>query len=473
MGIIIMITRVLKTIEKNGIIKKGDSIVVGVSGGHDSVCLLHILSSLKEDLNLKLVVVHINHMLRGSESNRDEEFVKKLCKGLNIEFKSIHVDINKVSKEKGISLEEAGREERYKNFGMVADSVGADKIAVAHNKNDQAETVLMNIIRGTGLDGLKGMDYIRGRVVRPLLGTERSEIDAYILEKKLDTVTDSSNLESIYARNKIRLGVIPNIDKLFDSNLVKSIDRMNRLLKDDIDFIDSKAKKSYFNAVLKKENEEVELLLGKLKSMHIALKRRVIRKAIQEVRGNVKGIESVHIESVLDMINVGRVGSRVDLPGIKIGRTYESIRFYKNQIQPESFDFEVFINIPGHTEIGDGKHLVEAKVISDYTVSDYKLIKANSLIQVFDYDKLCEGINIRKRKEGDFFKPINSNGTKKLKEYFIDNKIPREIRDNIPLVANEREIIWIIGYKISDKFKVTENTKRVLKLSYKSNLQDT
>lgn len=473
MGIIIMITRVLKTIEKNGIIKKGDSIVVGVSGGPDSVCLLHILSSLKEDFNLKLVAVHINHMLRGIESNRDEDFVKKLCKALNIELKSIHVDINKISKEKGISLEEAGREERYKNFEMVADRIGADKIAVAHNKNDQAETVLMNIIRGTGLDGLKGMDYIRGHVIRPLLDIERSEIEAYIFEKKLDTVTDSSNLETIYARNKIRLDVIPNIDKLFDSNLVKSIDRMNRLIKDDIDFIDTKAKRSYFNAVLRKENEEVELLLGKVKRMHIALKRRVIRKAIQEVRGNVKGIESVHIESVLDIINTGRVGSRVDLPGIKIGRTYESIRFYKTQIKPESFEFEVLINIPGHTEIGDGKHLIEAKIISDYEVSDYKWIKARSLNQFFDYDKLCEGINIRKRKEGDFFKPINSNGTKKLKEYFIDNKIPREIRDNIPLIAKEREIIWIIGYKISDKFKVTENTKRVLQLSYKSNLQDT
>jgi tRNA(Ile)-lysidine synthase len=472
MGVIIMITKVLKTIKKNGIIKRGDSIVVGVSGGPDSVCLLHILSDLKKDLNLKLVAVHINHMLRGSESNRDEDFVKKLCEDLNIEFKSMRIDINKISKEKGISLEEAGREERYKNFGIIADSIGADKIAVAHNKNDQAETVLMNIIRGAGFDGLKGLDYIRGRIIRPLLDIERSEIDAYILEKKIDTVTDSSNFETIYARNKIRLEVIPNIDKLFGSNLVKSIDRMNRLIKDDIDFIDSKAKKSYFNAVLKKENEEVELLLGKMKRMHIALKRRVIRKAICEVRGNVKGIESVHIESVLDMINGGRVGSRVDLPGIKIRRTYESIRFYKTQTQPDSFDFEANINMPGSTELGDGKHLIEAKLISDYKVSDYKWLNARALTQFFDYDKVCEGINIRKRKEGDIFKPINSNGTKKLKEYFIDKKIPREMRDNIPLIAKEREIIWIIGYKISDKFKVTENTKRVLKLSYKSNLQD-
>lgn len=467
-----MITKVLNTIKKNNLIKNGDCVVVGLSGGPDSVCLLHVLWCLKKDFNLKLVAIHINHMLRGEESYRDEEFVKKLCQQLDIELKSIRVDINRVSQQKGISIEEAGREERYKNFEIVADSIGADRIAVAHNKNDQAETVLMNIIRGTGLDGLKGIDYARGRIVRPLLDIERSEIEAYIREKKLDTVTDSSNLEKIYARNRIRLDVIPSIDKLFECNLVKSIDRMSRLIKDDIDFIDGKVKKSYYNAVLRKENEEVELLLGKIKRMHIAVKRRVIRKAIEEVKGNVKGIESIHIENILEIIDNGRVGSRIDLPGIKIGRTYESIRFYKKERQFESFDYEVSLNIPGITEIGKDEHYIEASIITDFKVSDYKGVKARALIQFFDYDKLIEGINIRKRKKGDLFKPINSNGTKKLKEYFIDNKVPREIRDNIPLIAKGQEIIWIIGYKISDKFKVTENTKRVLKLVYKPKLHD-
>jgi len=467
-----MITRVLNTIRKYNLIKNGDCVVVGVSGGPDSVCLLHVLWCLKNDFNLKLVAVHINHMLRGDESYRDEEFVKKLCEKLDVELKSVRVDINRVAQQKGMSLEEAGREERYKNFDIVADSIGADRIAVAHNKNDRAETVLMNIIRGTGLDGLKGMEYIRGRIIRPLLDIDRSEIEAYILEKNLDTVTDSSNLEKIYARNKIRLDVIPNIDKLFDCNLVKSIDRMSRLIKDDLDFIDDKVKEAYCDAVLKKENGEVELLLRKISKMHLAVRRRVIRKAIEEVKGSVKGIESVHIENILDMIDNGKVGSRIDLPGIKLGRTYESIRFYKKEMQPKSFDYEAFLNIPGLTEVGDSKHYIEASIITDYKLSDYKGIKDSSLIQFFDYDKMIEGINIRKRKEGDLFKPINSNGTKKLKEYFIDNKIPREIRDNIPLVAKGHDIIWIIGYKISDKFKVTENTKKVLKLIYKSNLHE-
>jgi len=468
-----MITRVFNTIKKNGIIKKGDSLVVGVSGGPDSVCLLHVLWSLKADLDLKLAAVHINHMLRGDESDRDESFVKKLCSDLNIRLWCKCIDINRVSKEKGISLEEAGREERYKYFELVADSIEANKIAVAHNKNDQAETVLMNIIRGTGLDGLKGMDYVRGRIVRPILDIERSEIENYIRERKLDTVTDSSNLKNIYARNKIRLDVIPNIDKLFACNLIKSIDRMNKLVKDDLNFIDDEVKKLYYSAVLKKENGEVELLLDKIKRIHIAIKRRLIRKAICEARGNIKGIESVHIESVLDIINFGKVGSRIDLPGLKVRRTYGSIKFYKKEILPCSFDFEAVLNIPGLTKIGNGKYFVESSIITNYDISDYKRVKSSSLVQFFDYDKLCKGINIRKRKEGDLFKPINSSGTKKLKKYFIDNKIPRELRDNIPLIAKAQEIIWIIGYKISDKFKVTENTKSVLKLVYRSNLHDT
>lgn len=237
-----MITRILDTIKKNGIIKKGDRVVVGVSGGPDSVCLLHVLWRLRKDFDLYIVAVHINHMLRGSESCRDENYVKSLCSELEIELQSICVDIKKVSKEKNMSLEEAGREERYRHFEIVADSVGASRIAVAHNKNDQAETVLMNIIRGSGLDGLKGMDYIRGRIIRPLLDIERNEIEAYCRENSLNPITDSSNLEDIYSRNKIRLNVIPYIDTLFGCNFVKSVDRLNRLVKDDIDFIDGKIK---------------------------------------------------------------------------------------------------------------------------------------------------------------------------------------------------------------------------------------
>ncbi len=464
-----MIAKVLDTIKKYGLIKKGDSIVVGVSGGPDSVCLLHVLWKFREELNLGITAVHINHMLRGSESDRDEDFVKSLCRKLDIELQSLCIDIKKVSKENNQSLEEAGRDERYRHFGMIADNIGADRIAVAHNKNDQAETILMNIIRGAGLDGLKGMDYIRGLIIRPLLDVERSEIEAYCIENNLNPITDSSNLDNVYSRNKIRLNVIPYINSLFDCDLVKSIDRMNRLIKGDMDFIDNKIKKMYYNVVLRKENEEVELLLGKIKDMHVAAKRRIVRKAINEVKGNVKGIESIHIDNVLEMIDNGRVGSKLDLPGIKIGRTYDSIKFYKNERQPEAFNCVASLKMPGITEIGENKHLIEASVILDFNAKEHKPVKGSSRVQFFDYDKLTEGINVRKRKEGDYFKPINSNGTKKLKEFFIDNKVPREMRDTIPLVAKESEIIWIVGYKISDKFKVTENTKRVLKLTYRFN----
>lgn len=462
-----MITKVLDLIKKNSMINNGDSIVVGVSGGPDSVCLLHVLWRLREELNLRIVAVHINHMLRGSESDRDEEYVKSLCEKMNIELQALRIDIKKISKEKNQSLEETGRDERYRHFGIIADNIGASKIAVAHNKNDQAETVLMNIIRGSGLDGLKGMDYVRGRIIRPLLDVERSEIETYCEVNKLNPITDSSNLDNIYSRNKIRLNVIPYIDSLFDCNLVKSIDRMNRLIKDDIDFIDNKINKMYYTSVLKKESEEVELLLGKIKNMHVAAKRRIIRKSINEVKGNVKGIESIHIENILEMIDNGKVGSKLCLPGIKVGRTYDSIRFYMKEKQPDVFDFNVGLIIPGKTEMGGGRHSFETTIISDFNINEYKPVKGSSNIQFFDYDKLPQGINIRKRKEGDYFRPVNSKGTKKLKEFFIDSKVPREIRDSIPLVAKESEIIWIVGYKISDKFKVTENTKRVLKISYK------
>lgn len=462
-----MIDKVLGTIKKHKLINTGDTIIVGVSGGPDSICLLDILHSVRAQWDLKLYAVHINHMMRGSESDGDENYVKEFCAGRGIHLFTEAVNVKEISARQGLSLEEAGREARYAQFRKHAEITGASKIAVAHNKNDLAETVLMNIIRGTGLNGLKGIDYRLGSVIRPLLDVERKEIDNYCTGNSLNPRTDSSNTQSIYTRNKIRLELIPFIDGLFQTDITGSVCRMAGIVKEDVDFLDNTALSLYKECTIK-DGEEVWLNLDILKGYHIALMRRIIRNAVKAVKGNLKGVESKHMESAVELILKGNTGSVLCLTdNIRMEKSYNILKVYSCKTVEAAHYFEIRLVIPGLTNISVPDSYVEASIL-EKTDDWIALLKNNqkSFVQFFDYEKLKTGIYIRYRNDGDIFKPFKSKGTKKLKEYFIDNKIPRDSRDKIPLISSGSEIVWIIGHKMSDKFKVTENTKYILKLEY-------
>ncbi|MCX7747857.1 MAG: tRNA lysidine(34) synthetase TilS [Clostridia bacterium] len=463
-----VVDKVLGTIQKHMLLSEGDRVLVGISGGPDSVCLLHVLNMLKNDFGLTVYAVHINHLLRGKESDLDEVYVTGLCERLGTVLFKKSVDVNKVSRENKVSLEEAGRMVRYEEFERIASEIEAQKIAVAHNKNDLAETVLMRMIRGTGLEGLKGIDFKRGKIIRPLLEVERSEIEGYCKENLLEPRTDSSNLTNIYTRNKIRLDVIPYLNREFGVNMVENLWRMAGLLREDNYFIEENANVFYNRCLLKREKKEVVLKASELGTFHEAIKKRIIRYAIKHVKGDLNGIENHHIESAVQLASYGKTGSLIHLPNqIRVSKSYDQLKVYRENVNKNSIHFNIKVNIPGITYLECLDASIEAEVEdAAYRSSENKAADC-ALLQFFDYEKLKSGINIRNRATGDIFKPIKSNGTKKLKEYFIDCKIPREKRDTIPLVAYGNEILWIIGYKTSDKFKVSENTKRVLKLKYK------
>ncbi len=461
-----MVEKVFHTIEKYSLINRGEKVVVGVSGGPDSVCLLHVLKTISEKMDIKLYAVHINHMLRGAESDLDEEYVRNLCKKLDVSLYAERIDVASVAEDKGLSLEEAGREARYQKFYQVADQVGAEKIAVAHNKNDQAETVLMNFIRGSGLAGLAGMDFKRDKIIRPLLEISRAEIEEYCKKHSLNPRTDSSNLKSIFTRNRIRLELIPAIDRMFGTNITETACRTAAILKDDNEFLESSALKLYRDSARMINEREIRLNLSKIEGCHIALIRRVIRRAIFELKKDLKGIGSVHTDDAARLILEGNTGSEVHLPScIRVRKSYNQAIVNIGKEENSVSDFMVPISVPGITEVAQLGLKVEAVIEDAKNVEKYENIRYNSLVQFFDYEKLMKGICIRNRRNGDVFKPLKSNGTKKLKEYFIDLKVPRDERDRVPLVAQGKEIVWVTGYKISDKFKVTDNTKRVLKLN--------
>ncbi|NMB97714.1 MAG: tRNA lysidine(34) synthetase TilS [Clostridiaceae bacterium] len=514
-----MLDRVRRTIAEYKLIEKGDNILVGVSGGADSICLLHILDYLSDEMGIKIYVVHINHLLRGDESNADEEYVKQLCDALGVKLFSISVNVKELAEKTNSSIEEAAREARYKEFQHLAQEIGNCKIAVAHNKNDQAETVIMNIIRGTGFDGIKGIDYVRGNIIRPLLNIDRKEIEEYCRQHNLKPRTDSTNLLNIYTRNKIRLDVIPFINANFNTNIVENITRMTELVRDDLSYLKSVSEKAYKKCLLKpdliksdpyaysayssygEDNESYNSILldiNKLKGLHKAILKRVLRIAVENVKGNIKDVESVHINKLISLCSDGRTGAEIHLPAnIRAARSYDALKIYlhnkydeynkavknnkynetdKNKINEcksnQSNKTALYkVNIPGVTQIDALNIELKGTILNkeSFDIEMFRKLGYNSLIQFFDYEKIIEGqeVILRNRQKGDLIKPLKSKGTKKLKEYMIDNKISRDIRDNIMLLAKGSEIIWIVGYRISDKFKVTENTKSILKLEVK------
>ncbi len=469
---------VLNTIKKYGLINYGDGIVVGISGGYDSVCLLHILSSISEEFSLKLYPVHINHMLRGQEALRDESFVRTFCSSLGLEAIVERIDIAKKAADEKISLEEAGRNARYAVFNRISQEKSAQKVAVAHSKNDQVETLLMRIFRGTGPEGLKGIEFKRDNIIRPLLETSRELIEEYVDSNGLQAIIDSSNLHTDYFRNRIRLNVIPEINKAIGNDITENLLRLSKIIVADEDYLRYNSELYYKKAVTSNECGCIELDLKLISTLHKAVLSRVLRNAFTNATGNVTGLEYVHIEKLMQLVWEGRTGARLDLPmGYMAVKSYNSLTL-QIQEQKDCESFEYILNLPGITEIHTSilRSEIKTEIIELETDEQYgELVSKNKHKQAgfFDFDKIKKKLEsdnsfqlvVRNRRDGDIFKPLKSNGTKKLKEYFIDSKIPKNQRSNFPLIAINKEIIWIIGNKTSDNYKVTDNTKFVLMLS--------
>ncbi|WP_372995134.1 tRNA lysidine(34) synthetase TilS [Lutispora sp.] len=445
------------TIKKYNMLNHGDSIVVGLSGGPDSMCLLHVLMGLKEAWGLKIYAAHLNHQFRGRDADEDALYVKKKCEEWGIEVFIQVFNVPAYAKEKGLSSEEAGREIRYKLFYEVAHKVGANKIAIAHNMNDNAETVLMNLFRGSGIEGLKGIEATRGEIIRPLINVRRDEIEAYCHEKKLNPRIDKTNLEPIYGRNKVRLELIPYIEKHFNGNIMSTLQRLSDIVTIENDFLNKEAKKLLLKIAIIGENS-IEYNINKMNDIHPALLRRVIRMGIEQLIGTLKGIEYRNIEGVLDLLGKS-TGAAIILPhNIKAYISYDKLILRINtQSEPYKYYLELENDRDNIAEFFDFTvrlTTVDASQIGDIKKDKYKVY--------IDKGKVKQKLVLRNRFDGDVFSPIGLKGSKKLKEYFIDEKIPKEERDNIFLIADGKEIVWVLGRRLSEKYKITSDTKEAI-----------
>lgn len=299
--------KVLNTIKRYEQIKSGDTIVVGVSGGPDSICLLNVLKNLQNELKINIVVAHINHMIR-KEAESETVFVQDFCKQRNIKCFVKKADVLQIAKEKKLGTEEVGRKIRYDFFEEVKNIVGGNKIATAHNANDNAETVLMNFLRGSGSTGLKGIEPIRdNKLIRPIIECTRQEIEQYCNEKGLNPKYDKTNQENIYTRNKIRNMLIPYIQENFNPNIIETINRMSNLIATDEMYFKSIVKQSYKETFISRTEKEIILDLKKFNVLEKVIKSRLIIYTINELLGTTNGIEKIHIEDVIKLCknNIG------------------------------------------------------------------------------------------------------------------------------------------------------------------------
>jgi len=450
----------LKTIKKYKMIKKGDKIVLGVSGGPDSVCLLHLFNKFRKELGVSIYAAHLDHCFRGKESEEDAHFVKALCEKRDIPFFGEQFDVPSFAKRYSLSPEDAARRVRHDLFRRVKEQVKAHKIATGHNQNDQEETILMNILRGAGLDGLVGIDAVSGCYIRPLIEIPRNEIEGYLKQKGIPSRIDSTNLSSEYFRNSIRLELIPLIQEKYCPHLGQSLRRLSEIAKRDLSFLNQATDKAERDSV-KYESDKVSINVESFSKQHAAIKYRLARKAIERLAGNLKDFEIRHTGLLVDFIEKAQPGSMLDLPkNLKGIKEYDELVISKAGFD-EVPDYYYTLPVPGELTVKEAGIIIKAYIKPKVEVA----ITPDANTAYLDYDKTGGNLTIRNRRPGDRFKPLGGTGLKKLKDFFIDEKLPRLKRNRIPIVEADGRIVWVGGMRIDDRFKVTDETKTVLVLT--------
>lgn len=441
---------------EKGLLDKNDRVLVAFSGGSDSLCMLNILMELKSEYGLKIGAAHINHLLRGEASDADEEFCRMTTDSLGIPFYSLRADADGYAAEKGVSTEVAGREIRYSFFSRIMEDEGYNKCATAHNQNDQGETVLLNLIRGTGLSGLTGISARRDNYIRPLLSTPRLDIEEYLRNLGIEGRKDATNEENNYSRNKIRNVIIPYIRENFNEDFSTAVYRMAELLEEDSSYLENKARECAERFILEKSYET--MIRKDAFRLDKAILNRVVLSAVRMVKGDTINIEKVHVDKIVKLQG-GETGKIIDIKDDvtaynNYGDVY--IRRKSTSIDPSILSplKEKSYNIPGTYYIGTLRVKLE--------ILDSIPAKKDPSCRYFDLDTIGRRIRIRNRVHGDRVKPLGMTGYKKVKDIFIDRKIKRDLRNNLLVFLKDDEIFYIEDTVTGEDFKVTDKTEKVL-----------
>jgi len=461
------------TISAHNMFQPKDSVLVGVSGGPDSVALLHILLEIAPRFPLRLAVAHLNHSLRQEESDNEAKFVASLAEILGLPCYIERIDVPEFQRSHRLSIEEAARRVRYRFFKDVAVKHRFDKIALGHHCDDNAELMLMHLFRGSGPLGISGIPPVReGQIVRPLIRLSKSEIMDFLTAKGIGYVSDSSNIDPRHLRNKIRHHLIPNLKENYNPRISETLNRLATITRCEEEWIEDLINPIFDRMVLSLETDHIDLSVSEINESHIAVKKRIFRKAIASVKGDLRRIAFSHVDSMIRLVEAGPRFGGLDLPdGIRISRSDETIRISKEKIagrRPdaahpfgEKFSFEYNILEPGLFHMKEVGIRLELSEIPLARLSD--IGHAGHQVAFFDMEKLHFPLIVRNVHPGDRFTPLGMTGTQKLKKFFINNKVSRAERSKCPVVLSRGRIIWVAGYRIDDFVKVTPLTRYILK----------
>ncbi len=438
--------KVFSFMEKHRMVQSGDHLILGVSGGADSVCLLFLLQEYQKRMPFELTVVHVNHGIRGAAAGEDAAFVEGICRERGVLCRTVSVDVPAYAKAVRCSEEDAGRRLRYQAFEETARMSGGNKIAVAHNAQDRAETMLLHLFRGSGLKGLCGIEPVRGNIIRPLLCLERGEIEEYVRQSGVEWRRDHTNDEDAYTRNRVRHHILPLAEKEVSDRSVIHMCRTADILSETEDYLRGQTLAAMQDCVVW-ERARAEIAVERFNVLHPALQKRLLLELCERASPTGKDISAVHVTEALELFE--RPGNRrLELPyDICVRREYGTVMIGRREELPQG-------ELPEYE-------------FSEIFVINREEVPQNKYTKWFDYDKMEEPPTFRFRQTGDYLTLSDGRGGvlhKPLKEYMVTEKIPRDMRDRIPVLAVGKHVVWLVGYRISEYYKVDGNTERVLQV---------
>ena len=441
-------------------LEKDDIVIAGVSGGADSVCLLFMLSELKEEIGFSLRAVHVNHGIRGEAADADEKYVRKLCEEQGIELKVCTEDVPAYAREHGMTEEEAGRQVRRTCFRKELEACGGTRIALAHHQNDNAETLIFNLCRGTGFRGLKGIAPRNGEWIRPFLCLKRKDIESYLKKRGISYCTDETNVDLHYTRNWIRHEIIPRLESRVNRESISHMCRTMEQMYSLGGYIEREILR--YKALCVEPGKE-KLTIKKQAYMQVPdeLREYVIYEALCDAAGRRKDIERIHIKMLSELLE-RQTGRMLDLPhGVKACRCYEGAELLNKKAVPDK---------TGKNQEEQPGEMFRMDIF-EKPVKEV-IFPEKNYTKWFDYDIIKNTVKIRHRQPGDYITIQTSGGTQKLKQYFINEKIPQSERDAVWLLADGRHIMWIVGYRQNQAYQVTDKTRRILEVEFYGGKKD-
>ena len=459
-----MLNRIEQYINKNHMISADDVVIAGVSGGADSMCLLFVLEELRKKLGFRFIVVHVNHCIRVKAADEDEAYVRKVCEEKNIVCEVFREDVKGYAKEMKLSEEEAGRNIRRQCYEKAVRKYGGTRIALAHHQEDNAETFFLHLARGSKLKGLAGIYPVKGMYIRPLLCVSRGQIENFLEERNIPYCTDATNTDEVYLRNRVRKNVIPYFREEINPKAVEHINSTMDYLRQVEDFLEKYADSAYLKCSRKTE-KGIMLSGEELEKCEPLIVGMIIRKALTETAGREKDIEEIHVDTVRNLLN-RQTGRKVDLPyGMKAEKSYGQIHIFveKNVQKPEQKEW-ILTPVMGKMMVYDCDGLEISCRLFKKPAGDI-LAPKKTYTKWFDYDIIKDNVTVRTRRTGDRIVIDEKGNSQKLKSFFINEKIPSEERDHIPLFADGQQILWVAGHRQSKGYQITDHTVNILEIT--------